>query len=60
MKDFYREEVGAKQGSYLTGCSLSGLPYLGKAELAICDWLSLGFDFSVLSHFRLTRLLRRH
>lgn len=33
-KYFYKEEVGAKQGSYLIGCSLSGQ---GKATLAICD-----------------------
>lgn len=31
--------VEAKQGNYLLGYSLSGLPCL-RSQLAVCDWLS--------------------
>ena len=48
-KNFYREEVGAKQGNYLIGCSLS--VYFIRKMLVGC--LSLSFDFLTFRHFRL-------
>ena len=50
-RDFYREKTEAKQGNHLIGCSL-GPASMGKGELAICDWLSLGFCVVTLGHLQ--------
>lgn len=50
---FYREDVEAKQEVYLIGWSLSAVILFSKAELAVCDWLSLGFDFLTVGIYRL-------
>lgn len=49
-KDFYREEVEAKQGNYLLDYSLSSC--LLWENLVGCD-LFLGFDFLDLRHLKL-------